>query len=156
MKLFNIKQYIPSDFCLSCFGCCRYNCKPSIWSASLLDEEKRALNLQKIELVAHQQLYVCCFLNPENNLCQIYYQRPLECHLYPFLLNRSGKTVYLSIALSCPFSRDKTNSRDFRRYLDYLIRYLQKPSVLAVLRNNRQVFSSYPSDEVLNLAELIM
>ena len=154
LKLFRIRQFVSGDFCLSCLGCCRYNCNPSIWAPNLLKEEKKTLNLRNLELVVYRQSYICCFLKPENNLCQIYAQRPLECRLYPFMLNRFDGEIYLSLDLHCPFIKDKINKREFKSYSKYLIRYFQKPSVLAILSKNRQIFPSYPASEILNLAKL--
>jgi len=152
--LFRIKQYVPGDFCLSCLRCCRYNCSPSIWAANLLKEEKRKLSLQKIELIPYQASYICCFLDPGSNFCQIYTQRPLECRLYPFLLNRCERKVYLSLDLNCPGTQNRLNSKAFEKYLHYLIGYFKKPSILITLKGNRHAFSAYPAGEVLNLAEL--
>jgi len=139
---------------LSCLGCCRYNSNPSIWTANLLEEEKRRLSLERIKLLTYQGSYICSFLNPESNFCRIYAQRPLECHLYPFLLNRCEGKIYLSLDSDCPYTLGKVNSKEFKRYLDYLIRYLQKPSILTVIRKNLQAFSVYPEEKILNLAEL--
>ena len=152
--MFRIRQYVSGDFCLSCLGCCRYNCNPSIWVPHLLEEEKKALNLQKIKPILYHQSYICCFLNPANNLCQIYTKRPLECRLYPFLLNYCDNKIYLSLALNCPNRLIRTDTKEFKIYFNYLIRYLQKPSILKILSKNRQIFTSYPVGEVLNLAEL--
>jgi len=154
LSLFRIKQYVSGDSCARCLGCCRYNCSPSIWAPVLLEEEKRALNLPRIELVVYQQSYVCCFLNPQSNLCRIYAQRPLECRLYPFLLNRCGNKLYLGFDSRCPGAAGKIDSQEFKKYLEYLTRYLGKAAVLNMLRKNRAAFSSYPAEEILNLAEL--
>ena len=153
--MFKIKQFVSQDYCLSCLGCCRYNRNPSIWAPNLLKEEKKLLGQEKIKLIPYKESYICCFLNPENNHCRIYVQRPLECRLYPFLLNRQGKNLYLSVDLNCPNIQDKINSKEFKRYLNYLIRYLQSPRVLRTLSKNRQAFSSYPKQEVLNLVKII-
>lgn len=152
--MFNIKQLVSKKICLNCQACCRYNCNPSIWAPILLAEEKRELNLQNIELLAFQDSYICRFLNPEDNRCQIYAQRPLECRLYPFLLNRSEGKIYLSVDLNCPFVKEKIKSKEFKSYSDYLIGYLASPLVLTALNNNLQAFSSYHTDNVINLVEL--
>lgn len=152
--MLRIKQYVSDDFCLSCLGCCRYNSNPSIWVPNLLKEEKRLLNLEKIKIIAYKESYICCFLNPESNRCQIYSQRPLECRLYPFLINCKDKKIYLSLDLKCPNTLNSIESKEFKGYLNYLIRYLRKPSALAILNKNLKAFYSYPTGEVLNLAEL--
>lgn len=152
--MFRIKQYVASDFCLNCIGCCRYNSNSSIWVPNLLEQEKRILGLEKIELVASNNSYVCSFLKVENNLCRLYKQRPMECRLYPFLLNYHDSELYLGVDSSCPFVKDKINSREFNNYLDCLIRYLLRPSVSSTLNENLKVFPSYPAEQVVNLAEL--
>lgn len=156
LNLFRIKQFVPKEFCLNCQGCCRYNCNRSIWAPSLLWEEKGKLNLQSIELIAHRGSYICKYLNPSSNLCQIYAQRPLECRLYPFLLNRCKGKIYLSVDLNCPFIKERINSKEFKRYSDYIVGYLESPAVLAVLNKNHQAFSSYHTDNIKNLVELVV
>ena len=150
----SLKQYVDSEFCLTCRGCCRYSDNPSIWSANLLEQEKGALNLEGIRLIIHNHSYICPLLEPKTHLCRIYARRPLECRLYPFLINRCGSKLYLGLDLNCLFIKDKANSREFKDYADYLIGYLREPAVLAMLKNNRQNFSAYPADNVMNLREL--
>jgi Fe-S-cluster containining protein len=135
-------------------GCCRYNSNSSIWSPNLLEQEKRELGLEKIELIPINESYICRFLNLENNQCRIYKKRPWECRLYPFLLNYRGQKLYIGVDLGCPFIKDKINSEKFKRYLNYLNRYLLKPSVSSTLNRNRKLFPSYPAEQVVNLAEL--
>ena len=154
LKVVRIKQYVSSDYCLSCLGCCRYNSNSSIWSPNLLEQEKRELGLEKIELIPINESYICRFLNLENNQCRIYKKRPLECRLYPFLLNSCAEKLYLSVHLSCPFVKDKINSKEFKKYLNYLIRYLLKSLVSSILNENLKVFPAYPAGQVVNLAEL--
>lgn len=152
--MFRIKQYVSSDYCLSCLCCCRYNSSSSIWSPNLLEQEKRELGLEKIELIPINESYICRFLNLENNRCRIYKKRPLECRLYPFLINSCSEKLYLSVHLSCPFVKGKINGEKFKRYLNYLNRYLLKPSVSSTLNRDRKLFPSYPAEQVVNLAEL--
>ena len=152
--MFKIKQYVSGSYCLSCLGCCRYNSNSSIWAPALLDEEKKLLGLERLEPVVYRQAYICCFLNPETNLCKIYNRRPWECRLYPFLLNSHNNKIYLSLDLNCPDIKDRTNTRGFRSYVNYLIQYLRRPSVVNILTKNRLVFHSYPVGAVINLAEL--
>ncbi len=120
----------------------------------LLGQEREELGLNRIRLVVYGGLYICSFLTPQSNRCRIYSRRPFECRLYPFLLNRRADRFYLSVSLSCPFIRERVDSKDFRGYTDYLVHYLQTPAVSSILGSNRKVFSSYPREEVLNLAEL--
>lgn len=152
--MFRIRQYVPKGLCLTCLGCCRYNCNSSVWAPVLLAEEKQLLNLHRLTLVAHRQTYTCCFLDPKSNSCQIYTQRPLECRLYPFLLNRRGKKIYLGLDLKCPYTSDKINSKGFKRHFNYLMRYLKRPLVSTTIIKNLQSLPSYPKGEVLNLYQL--
>ena len=152
--MFEIKQYIPQDYCQHCLGCCRYNCNPSIWAPKLLEDEEELFNLGTLKLVSYQQSYICCFLEPKSNLCNVYAKRPMECRLYPFLLNRSDSRLYLSLDLNCPYIKDEISSRNFKRYLDYLISYFQSRLVLDILIRNLHFFPSYPPDKVLDLVEL--
>jgi Fe-S-cluster containining protein len=152
--MFEVKQYISKGLCLTCLGCCRYNCNSSIWAPVLLQEERQLKNLHKLTLVAYHQSYICCFLDPKSNRCKIYTQRPLECRLYPFLLTRCGRELYLGLDLKCPYISDRINNREFKSYLNYLIRYLQKPLVLTTLIRNLRFLHSYPAGEILNLSQL--
>ena len=154
MKEQGIRQYIPEDVCLHCQGCCRYSENPSIWSANLLPQEKEALNLDRPRLIASKQSYLCAFLNPENNHCRIYEERPFECRLYPFLLNNCCGKISLSLDLACPYTGSRIDSKEFKDYLEYLVRYIHTPSVLTILEKSRKVFPSYPAEQVVVLAEL--
>lgn len=158
-RVFRIKQYVNSGYCLGCLGCCRYGSKSSVWAPNLLEREKRKLGRERIELISVNETYVCRFLNTENNRCLIYKNRPLECSLYPFLVNRRNGKLYLSVHTACPFVRDGGQgrtiySKGFEKYLDYLIRYLLNPRVSSSLNESRKDFSSYPAEQVENLAEL--
>ncbi|MFH1678696.1 MAG: YkgJ family cysteine cluster protein [Candidatus Omnitrophota bacterium] len=154
MKIFRfrIRQYVEPGFCLNCPGCCRYGTNPSIWAPNLLKEEK--LGMEKIGLIARGRYYICSFLNFKNNRCRIYNQRPLECRLYPFLLNHCGRKLYLSIDTNCPGASGKIDSKEFKSYLDYLLGYLYTPAVLIILKKNRNLFPSYSAEQIFNLAEL--
>ncbi|MFH1338429.1 MAG: YkgJ family cysteine cluster protein [Candidatus Omnitrophota bacterium] len=157
--MFTIKQFVTSDYCLRCLGCCRYSSNSSVWAPNLLEQEKRKLGLEKIELIPVNETCVCSFLNSENNHCRIYKKRPLECRLYPFLVNYRDGKLYLSVHTGCPFVKDgeqsrTINSKEFKRYLDYLIRCLLKPRVSSSLNESRKDFYSYPAEQVENLAEL--
>jgi Fe-S-cluster containining protein len=160
-----MRQFIPSDYCLSCKGCCRFKEQDSVWTPCLLDEEIQALLDKKIppaaisqkkKLIAisasSQQGFVCPFLRLEDNQCQIYSFRPWECQLYPFLINlRSGKVI-LTVDLNCPYLRGHLNSQEFKQYTEELVQYLNSPAQLKILKANPQLLEAY--EDVAEIVEL--
>jgi len=161
-----IKQFVPSEACLKCQGCCRFKEADSVWSPCLLDEEvldlidkegipAAALSIERrLQLVPHlgKEGFFCPFLKAEDNKCQIYTLRPFECQLYPFLISLRNKKVLLTVDLNCPYIRDKANTPEFREYTDYLVKYLNSPESISILKDNPQVLQAY--EEVLDVVEL--
>lgn len=171
-----IKQFVPSEFCLEkCRCCCRFSQQDSVWSPCLLDEEIEALSKLNIppsvisqskkirlvpfpkekieELPAHVgPLFICPFLDMKNSKCNIYESRPLECRLYPFLINKREKRIFLSVDLGCPFIEENLQTKGFKEYTDYLFSLLNEPVYLNLLRNNPQIIQVY--DDALDLLEL--
>ena len=152
--MLDLRQFVTSDVCLQCKGCCRYAQADSIWVAALLQEEKEALNIEKIELVAAEGGFRCSFLNPQDNHCTIYAQRPLECRLYPFLLNRCHGGLYLAVDLKCPFAKNNLKDVQFREYCAYLVSVLEKSPFADALKSNLETFHYYPEKEIFNLVNL--
>ncbi|MBN2831106.1 MAG: YkgJ family cysteine cluster protein [Candidatus Omnitrophica bacterium] len=161
-----IKQFVPSEVCLKCQGCCRFKELSSVWSPCLLDEEiislidkegipaaslsiDRRLNLIPAE---NKEGFLCPFLKKGENKCQIYHMRPFECQLYPFLLSMRDKKILLTVDLNCPYVKDKIKSPEFNEYVDYLARYLNSPKQLCTLKENPQVIQAY--EDVLGVMEL--
>jgi Fe-S-cluster containining protein len=160
-----IKQFIAQEFCLRCQGCCRFSQEDSVWSPCLSDEDLKEFsrnNLspsvvsyhKKIRLIPFQKQnnFLCSLLGQEDNRCKIYSFRPFECQLYPFLINRKGKKVFLAIDLKCPYAEENLESEIFKKYTRYLVERLNRPRRLSILRNNPQIIQEYPG--VLNLVEL--
>lgn len=145
-----MRQYVCQSFCLVCQGCCRFRQKDSCWQPKLLNEEKKKL-LTKVYLVfnSKENNFVCSSLNLKNNQCKIYSQRPLDCRLYPFLLNRKKNKVYLAVDLNCPqVKKDKI----FQDYVHYLLDFLNQPKMKKAIRDNPQIIQTY--NGVLNLSEI--
>lgn len=160
-----IKQFIPEEVCLKCQGCCRFKEADSSWSPALLQEEVELLVNnrippscfscdRKIRLVESRDAgyLFCALFETENNSCKIYPLRPLECQLYPFLVNRKEGRVYLAVDGNCPFIKDKLKEKDFLEYLSYLTDFFRNPLMRQTLKNNPQLIQAYP--DVLNLAEI--
>jgi Fe-S-cluster containining protein len=152
--MLDLRQFVTSDVCLQCKGCCRYAQADSAWSVVLLEEEKQALNIDKISLVSAEGVFLCSFLNPQDNHCSIYSQRPMECRLYPFLLNRCHGGLYLAVDLKCPFAKGNLKSVQFREYCAYLISVLEKTPFVEALKANQGSFQYYPEKEIFNLVNL--
>ena len=83
------------------------------------------------------------FLSPAENKCKIYLNRPFECQLYPFLINRRAEGVFLAVDLNCPFASQHLNHPEFKKYLDYLKGFLDSPKQLGILKRNPQILQSY-------------
>lgn len=145
--MFELKQFLPQAVCLECQGCCRFSEENSIWQPALLNEEikiitkdnaAKEINLttKKIKSLPCDDYHICSFFDLANKRCRIYNIRPLECRLYPFLINRVKDTIYLSLDLKCPFIKDKLEEREFKDYLNYLVSFLSLPVVSFAIRGN--------------------
>ncbi|MDD5119720.1 MAG: YkgJ family cysteine cluster protein [Candidatus Omnitrophica bacterium] len=161
-----IKQFVPSEFCIECKGCCRFKEADSVWSPCLLDEEIQGLldrsdipvasisiNRRITPVASHDGAYfVCPYLGAQDNNCKIYQIRPFECQLYPFLINlRKGK-VLLTVDLNCPYVHENINSIQAKDYIAYLTDYLNTPKQLNILKSNPQIIQAY--EEVREVAEI--
>lgn len=170
-----IAQFVKNSFCLeNCQLCCRFSQPESIWSPSLLDSEIQELSRQGVPpslITGHKKIrlaslgedspdlpthvgaiFVCPFLGRQNNKCKIYTQRPLECELYPFLLNFRDKKIYLSVDPGCPYMKDNLESEEFKNYSQYLYKILNQATFLKTLKDNPQLIQVY--EDALDLFEL--
>ena len=170
-----IKQLVPGEYCLNkCRMCCRFSQQDSVWSPCLLDEEIEELSKhnippaaitqdKKIRLVPFPEknnnlpahvgpIFICPFLNMQNNKCEIYFVRPLECQLYPFLINKRDKKVFLSVDLGCPYVKENIETTEFKEYTRYLFDLLNSLKFLAMIRSNPQIIQAY--EDAKDLIEL--
>jgi len=142
-----LKQFIPDGVCVRCRGCCRFHEKVSNWSPNLLSEEQRQLGLPgvKFTLVAGnaEDGFLCPQLQLPGNTCGIYAHRPLDCQLYPFVLNRRGTEVFLSLDPQCPYIFEHQKDTVVTEYAQYLLRYVQQAHVRLRLQENPQLIQSY-------------
>lgn len=159
------KQIIPNGFCLSCQGCCRFAQAESPWSPAILNSELRKLLKNKLppslitpglKVRLTQQAgtgsFFCSFFSAEAHKCAIYQLRPFECKLYPLLLSRKGKKIYLAVDLNCPFAKDNLEQKAFKEYVKHVKAVLTSPKARALLKKNPQVMQEYC--DCVNLAEL--
>ena len=161
-----IKQFVPSEACLRCQGCCRFRDELSVWSPCLLDEEVVDLSDSKdicaVSVSIDKRLlllphptgdgFICPFLDIGDNKCRIYATRPFECQLYPFLLNLRGKKIILTVDLNCPYIKEKMNTPEFKEYVEYLTAFLNSPVQLEILKDNPHILQAY--EEVQEIVEL--
>lgn len=133
--MLKLKQFVPSDFCLKCHGCCRFSENSSIWAPA------------GCGLVKNNGEYICANLKKENNHCQVYPQHPLDCQLYPFLLVRKENSLRLGLHKACSFIADKKpRPKDIQEYIDYLKDRLKGREFISILRNNPEIAADYEGD----------
>src|SRR5665213_3654294 len=100
----SLKQFVPSEVCLKCKGCCRYKEADSIWRPKLGSSDQQSLAaiitagdvLDRdgyIKTIQTCGEHFCRFLNSADHTCGIYTKRPFECSLYPFILSQTPDTV---------------------------------------------------------------
>lgn len=163
--ILEIEQIISQDYCLKCKGCCRFAQVDSVWAPALTKDEAAELLKNHISALLITDNYrvktasapglevpICSFLNPEDNKCKVYSFRPLECRLYPFLINRSADKVYLAVDLNCPFAQREYKGFRFEEYTGYLASILNAEQVINLLKNNPQLIQTY--QDVTNLKKL--
>ena len=127
-----LKQFIPSEFCLRCFGCCRFSQNPSIWAPA------------GFKLVEDNDGYACEKLDIKNNTCRIYEKRPLDCRLYPFLLVKNDNSFQLGLHKSCYFIEEKQPApADIKTYAQYLKNRLNSASFISAIRKNPEIAADY-------------
>jgi Fe-S-cluster containining protein len=156
----NMKQFLSSEVCLSCEGCCRFDKEKSDWRPKVGESEERSIiiNLpldKKIESrsiiekggylkdkLCHG-MFTCTFFNSDDSTCGIYHNRPFECKLYPFVLTKVDHRVSVSVHLPCPYVQQKKGSVAYDKYTMYLKELFQKPDVKLFLKENSHLFGDY-------------
>lgn len=146
----DFKQFVASEVCIECKGCCRFNKSNSVWRAKVIEEEsidiKKRCNIDCIlssqeisegkylPAIPYQDIYTCSFLNCKNNECEIYPFRPFECQLYPFMLVKLSERISLYAHLGCPYIQENWKNQKFVSYVGYLRKYLNKSSIKKYLK----------------------
>jgi len=165
----SLKQFVTSEVCLKCDGCCRYKQADSIWRPKLGQNDKQRLGALinagedldqdgyiKTIPACGQQL--CRFLNGADNTCGVYAKRPFECSLYPFILSRTADAIKVYAHLSCPYVQDHQPSAEFDSYVDHLKDFFNRRDVRELLSNNKGMFHDYTvyAVELLYLFDLAL
>lgn len=152
-----IRSFIPQGVCLACRGCCRFSEAESVWTPSLTREEVGVLVANKVPplLISPEGRlrlvsvsdggFVCPFLDPPSNACRIYGLRPLECRLYPFVINRgTAGEVHLALDTQCPYASAHLKDRVTAEYAEYLTEVLSAPEQAVLIRENPCLIQAYP------------
>ena len=127
-----LKQFVPSEFCLSCCGCCRFAEKKTVWAPS------------RYNLTKFRDCYICSRLNLNSNRCGVYAVRPLDCQLYPFLLVRRSGKLHIGLHKSCRFIDERRpKGEEISGYSEYLKRELGGRSFAAALKRNPRIAADY-------------
>ncbi len=163
-----LRQYIPEEFCLSCKGCCRFAQQGSLWAPALLREELASLvcddkippmavardtTLRLVE-VREGNVYVCPLFDTRAARCNLYTSRPFECQLYPFLVLRKGRNIFLALHTQCRFVAAHGDESGFKEYGAYMLDFFQKQGLVCI-KNNPHIAREYPREEIRIIAPLL-
>lgn len=166
-----LKQFVPSEVCLACEGCCRFLDANSCWRPKISDKEKSAALIpgkkavvfpasvveedQALQTIPWKGKHICYFFNPNHNTCGIYSHRPFECRLYPFVVTGSKGRTAVSVHLACPNIQERRNSLEFDSYVSYLKTYFVQKSVTRFMRTYGLLNHTYAGHE-LEFEELFL
>lgn len=137
--------------CLACQGCCRFQSAESPWRPRVSAQEIRAMcarvseetqypispadfDAGHVRAREHNGQAQCVFLNPTDNKCRIYENRPMECQFYPFLFLKKEGRVWVGVHLSCPAVQEKCHTPFFTNYLSGLKIYFQSQEAVDSLK----------------------
>ena len=150
----SLKQFVPSETCLKCDGCCRYKEADSAWRPKLgASDQVNLAAMITANDVLDAQGYIttiqvcgehsCQFLNNKDNTCGIYTKRPFECLLYPVILSKTPDTIKVYMHLSCPYVQDHLAHAEFDAYVVYLKEFFQRTNVREFLGLNKAMLHDY-------------
>ena len=162
-----LRQFVPSEVCLQCKGCCRYKQADSPWrpktgagdqadlaalitAGDVLDEHSYIKTIQKCGE------HFCRFLKGADHTCEIYSQRPFECSLYPFILSQTPEAVRVYVHLGCPYVQDHLSRPAYEGHVVYLKELFRREDVRVFLLQNKDMFHDYThyAPELLHLFDL--
>ena len=167
MTQLSLKQFVPSEVCLKCDGCCRYKDANSIWRPKLGAEDQKSLaalitagDVQDsrgyITTIQKCGEHFCRFLNGNDNSCGIYTKRPFECSLYPFIISQDRGVIKVYVHLSCPFVQDHLSRAEYDAYVLYLKEFFRRTEIRDFILSNKAMFHDYSAyaPELLHLFDL--
>lgn len=151
-----ITQFVPEGVCVKCEGCCRFSSAVTPWAPCLLDTEIKSIpkNILPASLISPDKkiilmpsggkdIFLCPFFDVGRNKCGIYSLRPFECRLYPFIINRRDKKIFLAVDLNCDFARENLKSKLFKEYVEYLIELFKSQTHRNILKDNSHIIQTY-------------
>ncbi|MFC1754592.1 YkgJ family cysteine cluster protein [Thermoproteota archaeon] len=162
-----LKQFIPQEFCLECEVCCRFPEAHTVWSPRFAKSEIEILvqggmlpasffeticqyaptdskNLYRVALEKHNDLFFCPCFTIDTHKCKIYENRPFECKLYPFMLAKKEKGLFLALDTQCPYASRCTQD-DLKKQAQYLKKELEREENRKFLARHPELFASYDS-----------
>ena len=156
-----LHQIIPSEVCFSCDVCCRFlevnsplapiftevETERTIThgaDATLFRPQADGKSMQ-IQLIPHDDFYICPFFDPETSHCTIYPIRPLDCQLYPFALmfSEDRSEVVLGVDMLCPFGETYMETEAFQKHIRHIIEYVESEAVTAQIADNYSLIGDY-------------
>ncbi len=159
----NLKQFVPSEVCMSCDGCCRFKEADSTWRPKMTGGEIKAAkqsdlffkiftkdkvdSTERIKTVSCEGQHFCTFLDQKTNACRVYDQRPFECRLYPFVLTKKENKTVVMTHHHCPYIQQKRQTQEFKDYTKYLEGFLKSKDVANFVKQNSGVWEEYPDDQ---------
>lgn len=158
-----LKQVVPQEFCLRCSVCCRFSVPDTVWAPLFTESEIKQLvendilppvvftnqpkknnsSAQRINLIEHEDKFICPCFNIPDQKCKIYKHRPFECRLYPFLLSIDNSKFYLAKDNQCPYFKSGEKER-IKNHIDYLRKEFKKEESISFLKQNQVLFVEYP------------
>lgn len=146
----HLKQFVPSEVCLDCDGCCQFELPDTDWRAKLGMDEQESLDAVQqtdrdgyLNTCAHDDKHVCVYFNPKDHTCSVYDKRPFDCRLYPFVLSRVAEGIGVFMHLSCPHIQTMMNTKDIEAYTEYLKRFFNEHETQVFLLKNPEVVHDY-------------
>ena len=163
-----LRDFVPTEWCLRCDRCCRFNSAINPWipvfSAKEVEEiinrgqdpvvfnksEDEADGIDvRVKVRPYQDYYVCPFFDVEKNCCRIYPFRPFDCRLYPFLLVKKEGSVYIGIDKDCPFvAHLYEDEQDWvvQKFADYLVDALLSVDGRDEVGSHPSMIAEYPGN----------
>jgi Fe-S-cluster containining protein len=159
MSIIPFEQFVPSNVCLQCDGCCRFKEPGTIWRPKLTDEETDVIKRSELadmifspDVLDGDQFiktkpgcgeHLCRFFNPDNHACAIYDSRPFECALYPYVLSCTDKGIGLYMHLNCPYVEEHYQKETMKNYQAYLQVFFRRDDVVSFLKRNVRFLNDY-------------
>ena len=158
----DLKQFVPSEVCMACDGCCRFKEEKSQWRPKLASFEKSQFPASAIDQNSFlktspcQNGYQCQFLDGKTNSCRVYDNRPFECQLYPFILTKKDNRPALDVHHNCPYVQQNRDKTYFQEHADYLKQFFRRQDMKDFIAQNPSLINDYSShkDELEHLFSL--